>query len=47
VLDQVLGIGRFACGVNNQQQVVFTPRHHQVIKQAALFIGEKGIALLV
>ena len=46
VRDQVLGVVDLAAGVDHQEQVVGAAGHHQVVAQAALGVGEEGVALL-
>ncbi len=43
---QVRGVGFLAGGVDDQEQVVVAPRHHQVVEDAAGVVGEEGVALL-
>ena len=42
---QVRHVGVLARGVDDEEQVVAEIRHHQVIEDAAIFVGELGIAL--
>ena len=43
---QVGDVVVLAGGVDDQEQVVGAPRHHQVVEDAAGVVGEEGVALL-
>ena len=43
---QVGDVGVLAAGVDDEEQVVGAPRHHQVVEDAAGVVGEERVALL-
>ena len=43
---QISDVGDLAAGVDDDEQVVRPARNHQIVEDAACFIGEQGVTLL-